>query len=601
MATGSRSKGKRSRTEGTGEEREGAGHPAPHHAAIHAAPLHASPVGHAPRRRSKKDPEARKLPRRLAAARISAAAERLAPEWADAAALLADLAAKVASQRRRGAGGAAVEGAILRCLDEAATEAPGAGRWALDEGAAWAAAWLARRTGRILERIHDEAREADDACRNGDTRPAALVVTLAGLFPDPPFRNAAARGTAALEGDIGRWTTLSGAPSTGISSAFVPRVVGWALAREAGLASGHGVPWDDATDERFHAAATAALRLLGDRGRIPGRGAPDPTGTAPLLEALLRPRAAQPRKRAVARTVAAVASGDAPAPGRTLPRDSLDGTLAVLRTGWERGAVRVLLDFGAAVHRLEVAGGSRLVFDGEWTFFAEADGRSLDPIGPWSVSCFESDDDATFLEIVAALPDGMQAERQVVLLPADRIVLLCDSVTDAGACLPAGKRPGRIAYRGRLSLAGGEAFPEEETRECRLAVGRRHWRVLPLGLPEWRSAAAPGSFDRSGATLELCQSSEGGRLTAPLWIDADPRRADRPLTWRQLTVADQRLILRRHEAVGFRVQAGLDQWLLYRALDTPRNRTLLGCNVACEFLLGRVRPGGEVKRTLEIE
>jgi hypothetical protein len=68
-----------------------------------------------------------------------------------------------------------------------------------------------------------------------------------------------------------------------------------------------------------------------------------------------------------------------------------------------------------------------------------------------------------------------------------------------------------------------------------------------------------------------------------------------------LTVADTRRILPAHQAVGFRVQAGLEQWLVYRALDVPRNRTLLGCNVSCEFLVGRVKKSGEVARTLEIQ
>jgi hypothetical protein len=86
-----------------------------------------------------------------------------------------------------------------------------------------------------------------------------------------------------------------------------------------------------------------------------------------------------------------------------------------------------------------------------------------------------------------------------------------------------------------------------------------------------------------------------------VWFDLDPDRSDLPLTWRPLSVADQRQNLKAHEAVGFRVQVGLEQWLLYRALDTPRNRTLLGCNVACEFLVGRLRRSGEVSRTLEIE
>jgi hypothetical protein len=78
-------------------------------------------------------------------------------------------------------------------------------------------------------------------------------------------------------------------------------------------------------------------------------------------------------------------------------------------------------------------------------------------------------------------------------------------------------------------------------------------------------------------------------------------RIGQPLTWRQMTVADTRRNLPRHQAAGFRVQVGVEQWLLYRALDAARNRTVLGCNVSAEFLLGRIRRSGEVARTLEIE
>jgi len=99
----------------------------------------------------------------------------------------------------------------------------------------------------------------------------------------------------------------------------------------------------------------------------------------------------------------------------------------------------------------------------------------------------------------------------------------------------------------------------------------------------------------------LTQEARGGRLYAPLWLDCTPARIDRPRTWRQLTVAETRQQVPEATAVGFRVQAGIEQWLLYRSLDTPRNRTLLGCNVSCEFLLGRVKNSGEIARTLEIQ
>ncbi|MFM7412286.1 MAG: hypothetical protein ACKO6E_03645 [Planctomycetota bacterium] len=68
-----------------------------------------------------------------------------------------------------------------------------------------------------------------------------------------------------------------------------------------------------------------------------------------------------------------------------------------------------------------------------------------------------------------------------------------------------------------------------------------------------------------------------------------------------MTIADTRQAVPPSDASGQRVQAGRDQWLVYRSLAAPRNRTLLGCNVSCEFLLGRVKKSGEVARTLEIQ
>ena len=77
-----------------------------------------------------------------------------------------------------------------------------------------------------------------------------------------------------------------------------------------------------------------------------------------------------------------------------------------------------------------------------------------------------------------------------------------------------------------------------------------------------------------------------------------PEEAQR--TWRQLTVADTRERLTSDQAVGDRIQAGLDQWLVYRSLDEPRNRTLLGCNLSCEFFAGRFGTDGEAVRSMEV-
>jgi hypothetical protein len=98
----------------------------------------------------------------------------------------------------------------------------------------------------------------------------------------------------------------------------------------------------------------------------------------------------------------------------------------------------------------------------------------------------------------------------------------------------------------------------------------------------------------------LDHETAGGRCYSPLWLDLEPARQGRPLTWRQLTVADTRQNLPPHQATGFRIQEGLEQWLVYRTLDEPRNRTVLGCNISCGFLVGRIGRTGVVERSIEI-
>ncbi len=47
--------------------------------------------------------------------------------------------------------------------------------------------------------------------------------------------------------------------------------------------------------------------------------------------------------------------------------------------------------------------------------------------------------------------------------------------------------------------------------------------------------------------------------------------------------------------------SGGHQWLIYRALASKGNRTLLGHNLVSETLVGRFRRDGEVESLVEIE
>jgi hypothetical protein len=506
-----------------------------------------------------------------------------------------------------------IETAIARCIDEAADD-EGADRALPCEAATWALGWMARSrraggsAGSLLERLVQEALAATPTITAGDTRPAGFMLLLARLFSDiEACRRFEAIACDAVAAEIDRLVSVRGTVRLTGGAAKVERVVRWCRVRAIAEATG-GAAWGHATERRWREAATAAMRLVGRHGRMLTEGGLLPTAfTRPLLEAV------NGLGRRRTRTVKAVCTPPRAhgKPRHFIRRDLHDATAAttVLRTGWDAGSVRVLVDYSSPTPRLEIAVADRLLVAGPWSWQVAVDGRMQDTEGPWSVSCQESNRSASFLEITAPLPGGRQLERQVILLPKDRVLVLADAVTTPDAPPASVSHPTsngktglpHLRYESTLQLTAGlETEPAADTRDAILFDTTVRGTALPLALPEWRSAGR-GSLSSASHELSLTHETAGTRFYAPLWLDLDPCRAGKPLTWRQLTVADTRLILPPHQAAGFRVQVGHDQWLLYRSLDAPRNRTLLGCNVSCDFLVGRIKRNGVVKRLLEIE
>ncbi len=175
------------------------------------------------------------------------------------------------------------------------------------------------------------------------------------------------------------------------------------------------------------------------------------------------------------------------------------------------------------------------------------------------------------------------------------MLLLADAVLDGSG--------ETIDYRGALPLAGFSEFEgQAETRDGWITVdARRLARVLPMGLPEWRVERCRGELQARDAGLELTQSLTSKRLFAPLFLDLQAARFRRDCTWRQLTVAEDRRIVGSDEAVGYRAQCGADQWVVYRSLDEPAVRSVLGKNLRHELLFGAFPPSGKIKTLLEIE
>jgi len=570
----------------------------------------------APPRRGQRGPLAPRVRRPAATRRVRRATTMAGTvEMRDRLRSLAELVDHGAGDAQRAE---FIEAAIAACLDEAVT-APPADRWLACEAATWALAWMARArraggsAGSLLERLVGEARSALELLADGDTLPARFVLGLARLFRDiEACERLEAPASAAVAGEIERLASPLGVLNVTGGAAAVDRVVRWTAFREVARATG-AAAWGEATEQRWQQAATVSMRLLGERGRrivagglMPGRC------TDLLIDAVSELDGARRR------TVASLQDGRVARGGRTrlVARDLHDASaaVAIMRSDWRGDALRVLVDYRAAVPHLEIAVGDRLLVDGPWRWSVSLGGEPLEAEGPWTAECWESDGKASMLEIAAALPHGRRFERQVVMLPKDRVVLLADAITLPGRTSHASHANGLAAGNGRSGeptrllryvssvqpAFGLETDPAEETREVLLFDARMRMMALPLALPEWRVGAG-GAFDVTATGLRLSQETAGPRLYAPLWLDCDPDRIGRPLTWRQLTVADTRIILPAWQAAGFRIQSGLEQWLVYRSLDAARNRSLLGCNVSCDFLIGRVKARGAIKRMLEIQ
>ena len=268
--------------------------------------------------------------------------------------------------------------------------------------------------------------------------------------------------------------------------------------------------------------------------------------------------------------------------------------IAVLRPDWSPRAARLAVAYGSQAVRLELALGGDLLLAGDWEIDIRTDGAAAVPTGEWREVCWVSDNDCDYLELEIELTHSLRIERQMLLARQDRFLLLADAVL--------GAQPRELTYRSRLPLAARlTTSAAADTRELLLEGRKARGLVFPLALPEWRGSGRYGSLEVEKGALELRQAMQGRSLFAPLWIDLSRGRADKPFTWRQLTVAEQRQNQPRDVAAGYRIQFGRRQWLVYRSLSERGNRTVLGQNLSTDFFLGRFGRDGETESILEIE
>ncbi|HEX3601932.1 MAG TPA: hypothetical protein VHU84_17395 [Lacipirellulaceae bacterium] len=281
-----------------------------------------------------------------------------------------------------------------------------------------------------------------------------------------------------------------------------------------------------------------------------------------------------------------------------LPSPSLNSdwsSVTIMSDGWSQRDARLALSYTDESPTIDLTVDGERLFSGIWTSRTTCDGKPVQAAGEWEQLCWESGKRFDFLELGLTLSAGLRLERQVLFGREDRILYIADMLSDTTG--------ESRSFQHSFSLPLGPSAiwkPETETRDGLVTGRRMQAAVMPLALREWRSDPRIGSLAEQDRQLTLSQEANGHALCCPLFIDLDRKRSTKERTWRQLTVGDTLEVVPADIAVGYRAQSGDDQWLIYRSLGKPGNRTLLGHNVAGEFCAGRFVEG-KFKEWIEIE
>ena len=446
-----------------------------------------------------------------------------------------------------------------------------------------------------------------------------LALTLAYLFPEITVcRKLARQARAVLSVGLVDLLDGQGMPHAGELVSMRPLLASWTRCRAMGATMKKGCFNTDAEAQyqwlirqslRLARADGSAVfsRLAADAGEEADRKAKKAAAQrcCDLFDAALRFGDKDDRKIAAE----ILPKWDKRQSGSALPEapyHSEWAAVGVLRPDWSAAGARLTALFnGRSAVGVELSCGKNVVFSGPWKWDVSVDGKRLEPLSDWEEVCWVSDEDADYLELEMAMSEDVVLQRHMLMARDDGFLLMADSVlceeesdNDANA-----ENKPAIEYCSKLPLVPGIGYePAEKSREALLTNGKKNIaHVLPLALPEWRSGGSPGTLERADGGLELKFSVRGNALFAPLFFDLDPRRFARRMTWRQLTVAESLQKRPADVAVGYRVQLGREQWLIYRSLAQTANRTLLGHNLSTEMLVARFDPAGEVEALVEIE
>lgn len=226
----------------------------------------------------------------------------------------------------------------------------------------------------------------------------------------------------------------------------------------------------------------------------------------------------------------------------------------------------------------------------------------LRPVGSWTETCVHDDNGCEYLEIDLPLSRDYRLQRFFLLDNADRLLILADTVLYEG---PKRSRRSELHYESRLFCNPEfDANHRGPSGEWTFGSGKRNrttpaFRVFPLALSHREGPEA--CFYSEDALLTLRQRAGGRSMFAPLFFDLDPQRLKKTFAWRALSVGENMEKVPNDQAVGYRIQLGKEQYLLYHSMTPPANRTVLGHNLIDDLCFARFDPETGVEGLVEVQ
>lgn len=270
---------------------------------------------------------------------------------------------------------------------------------------------------------------------------------------------------------------------------------------------------------------------------------------------------------------------------------------AVLRAGWEATQAACTIAYHKPWPEVDLSTGTTTLIRGSCGIEASTPAGQLELADGWSCVCWNADEDGDYAELQMIGPERLFLERQNYLSRSHGFALFGEILR--------GKSTGEYALKTSLPISPELTVESDRlTREWQLKKqGKLVGRVFPLALPQQKIYSTPHTVEPHDGNLVFQYTAHGKAVYGVSVVVWDAKLLKRPAIWRKLTVTEDSRIVRDDEGVGYRLQLGSFQLVIYRSLKpTEYPRAVLGHHTGKETLIGSLdTKTGDVTPLLLVE